>query len=152
MRDTEERFETFVGRITHIYKSIQKLKSLEMTEQGLKGNHTMCLYNLGRRPDGLTAAELAVLCEEDKAAISRTLSELGERGYVYDNTPASAKKYRAKVFLTPKGEEVALFIQTRSHSLVEQGGNGLTDESRDNFYTSLELIAQNLQKLLSENI
>lgn len=147
----EERFEAFVGLVTQIYKSIQKLKSMEMTEQGLKGNHTMCLYNLGRRPGGLTAAELASLCDEDKAAISRTLSDLVEKGYVHYDAPAGAKKYRAKVLLTPKGMETARFIEARAQSLVEQGGGGLTEASRASLYASLGRIAQNLQALLAEN-
>lgn len=147
----EERFEAFVGLITQIYKSIQKIKGLEMTEQGLRGNHTMCLYNLGRHPDGLTCAQLTTLCEEDKAAISRTLAELETRGYVRREAPAGSGKYRAKLLLTEKGQVVARFIRKRAESIVEQGGEGLTDSQRESLYASLSLISQNLQSLPDEN-
>ncbi len=147
----EERFEAFVGLITQIYKSIQKIKGLEMTEQGLRGNHTMCLYNLGRHPDGLTCAQLTTLCEEDKAAISRTLADLETRGYVRREAPAGSGKYRAKLLLTEKGQVVARFIRKRAESIVEQGGEGLTDSQRESLYASLLLISQNLQSLPDEN-
>ena len=147
----EERFEAFVGLITQIYKSIQKIKGLEMTEQGLRGNHTMCLYNLGRHPEGLTSAELTILCEEDKAAISRTLAELQEQGYVLCKAPEGRRKYRAKLFLTEKGEATARFIGRRAESIVVQCGSGLTHTQRENLYASLALIAQNLQAVSGEN-
>ena len=72
------RFETFVLSINRIYRCIQKIKSQEMTELGLKGTHVMCLFQLRQYPQGLTAAELSHFCMEDKAAISRAISRLEE--------------------------------------------------------------------------
>ena len=71
-----DSFELLTGGITSVYKSIQKIKKLSMSEIGLKGVHAMCIYYLYTTPDGLTAAELCIRCREDKAAISRILSEL----------------------------------------------------------------------------
>lgn len=122
-----------------------------MTEQGLRGNHTMCLYNLGRHPGGLTCAQLTTLCEEDKAAISRTLAELETRGYVRREAPPGSGKYRAKLLLTEKGQAAANFIRQRAESIVEQGGEGLTDSQREVMYASLSLIMRNLQTLSGEN-
>ena len=76
------RFSAFVGGITECYKYIQRIKAAEMTEFGLKGTHVMCLFYLAQNPEGLTAAQLCALCQEDKAAISRTLSELAEKGFL----------------------------------------------------------------------
>jgi len=42
----EARFETFTRQITSIYRSIQKIKSVEMTSFGLKGVHVLCTYFL----------------------------------------------------------------------------------------------------------
>ena len=39
-----QRFEDFVTGITVCYKYIQRIKSAEMTEFGLKGTHVMCLF------------------------------------------------------------------------------------------------------------
>ena len=43
-----QRFQDFVTGITQCYRSIQKIKSTEMTEFGLKGTHVMCLFFLGQ--------------------------------------------------------------------------------------------------------
>jgi len=145
------RFETFIGLVSQIYKSIQKIKGIEMMEQGLRANHTMCLYNLSQHPEGLTAAELSVLCDEDKAAISRTLAELAERGYVSCEMPVGRKKYRTKLFLTEKGDGAARFIAEKAESILEKGGEGLTPEQRESLYASLALISANLQSLQSAN-
>lgn len=48
----------------------KKLKELEMGQMDLKAGYTMCLYYLGKHPEGLTATQLTELCKEDKAAIS----------------------------------------------------------------------------------
>ena len=56
-----------------------------MTEFGLKGTHVMCLFFLHHTPEGLTAAQLCQLCAEDKAAISRTIATLKEKGYIVEN-------------------------------------------------------------------
>ena len=138
------RFEEFVTGITECHRYIQRIKSMEMTELGLKGNHVMCLYYLARSPEGLTAAQLCALCCEDKAAISRTLAELENKGYLKNAEPG--KKYRALLVLTPTGQEAAM----RINGLVEQwvclGGDGLTDEERTAFYATLGKIAANLRE------
>ena len=136
------RFQSFVTGITVCYKSIQQIKSLEMTEFGLKGTHAMCLFFLHHQDEeGLTAAQLCQLCEEDKAAISRTLSTLQTRGYI----TSDEKKYRAHLVLTDSGREVA----RRMDDLIEQwvgfGGDGVSDEERATFYRVLESIALNLR-------
>ena len=42
-----------------------------MTELGLKGTHVMCLYQLLRHKDGLTAAELSGLCLEEYVSLTK---------------------------------------------------------------------------------
>lgn len=68
----EERFETFTVLIARISRSIKRIKADEMADFELKGPHVSCLYYLSQR-DGMTAAELCERCDEDKAAISRSL-------------------------------------------------------------------------------
>lgn len=137
-----QRFQSFVTGITICYKSIQRIKAMEMTEFGLKGTHVMCLFYLSNHPEGLTAAQLCKLCGEDKAAISRTLATLQERGYIQ----AGEKKYRASLQLTFEGVEVARQIDGLIEQWVGLGGDGLTREERETFYRCLELIAGNLQE------
>ena len=137
-----QRFDAFVSGITACYKYIQRIKSMEMTEFGLKGTHVMCLYYLRQNPAGLTAAQLCGLCAEDKAAISRTVSELRSRGYI---TTLSEKAYRAMLTLTSAGQELARKFDHLIESWVAIGGDGLTDEERLDFYRSLSSITENLR-------
>ena len=76
----EKRFETFVLSILELNRQMQRIKALEAQPLGLQANQVMCLYYLGSAREGLTAAQLTGLCREDKAAVSRTLAQLVERG------------------------------------------------------------------------
>ena len=143
------RFGAFVTGITACYKYIQRIKSLEMTELGLKGTHVMCLFYLHHHPEGLTAAQLCQLCGEDKAAISRTLGELEGKRCLYTDA-AAGKKYRARLFLTPLGAEQARKIDGLIQSWVSLGGEGLSEEDRETFYRILGLIADNLKDRLNK--
>lgn len=137
-----DRFQSFVTGITECYKYIQRIKSAEMTELGLKGTHVMCLFFLHRHPKGLTATQLCQLCAEDKAAISRNIATLQQRGYI----AAGEKKYRAVLTLTPAGSQIAEQVDGLICQWVGVGGEGLTDRERAAFYRALEHIAGNLRK------
>ena len=138
------RFEDFVSGIAVCYKYIQRIKSLEMTEFGLKGTHMMCIYFLHRHPEGLTAAQLCQLCAEDKAAISRTLASLQEKALI----SVGEKKYRARLTLTETGEKLGCRIDELVAEWVNCGGDGLTEEERTMFYSTLNKIADNLHERL----
>ena len=140
-----ERFESFVTGITACYRYIQRIKTQQMTEFGLKGTHVMCLFYLHHRKEALTAAELCRLCAEDKAAISRALSELEDKKYVLVEG-IEKKKYRAPIRLTEAGREVAGHMDALIESWVSIGGDGLTEDQRKAFYRSLGLIAENLRE------
>lgn len=101
------RFEMLTTGIAQIQKKIQKIKRLKMNSFGLKGAHVMCIYYLHQNPEGLTAADLSRKCVEDKAAISRILSELEKNHFIYYEESSLGKKYRAKVKLTLEGEAYA---------------------------------------------
>ena len=141
-----QRFASFVTGITVCHKYIQRIKSAEMTEFDLKGTHAMCLFFLHHQTEPLTAAQLCQLCEEDKAAISRTLSVLQSRGFI----EIEDRRYRAQIRLTEAGAAIA----DRVDELVEQwvgfGGAGLTEEERTTFYSTLERIAENLRASLEK--
>ena len=142
-----QRFQSFVTGITVCYKHIQRIKSAEMVEFGLKGTHVMCLFFLGHNPDGLTAAQLCQLCDEDKAAVSRTTAFLQKEGYIY----SGEKKYRALLRLTEKGLAVTKQVDALIEQWVGFGGDGLSDEERAAFYRGLGLISRNLQERFENN-
>ena len=140
-----QRFEAFLTGITLCYKYIQRIKNAEMTEFGLKGIHVSCLFYLSHSPDGLTSAQLCQLCAEDKATISRTVSDLRGRGYMEEG---QGKNYRAPLRLTAAGLDVARRMEPIIESWVGVGGLGMTDEERALFYTCLGRIAANLRSNL----
>lgn len=140
-----DRFSAFVTGITACYKYLQRIKTMEMTEFGLKGTHVMCLFYLHHSPQGLTAAQLCQLCDEDKAAISRTLAELAEKGYLHTQFPGG-KKYRATVLLTQEGTALARQMDGLIENWVTLGGDGLSEAERSGFYRALGLIAANLKE------
>lgn len=142
------RFDMFTTSITQIYKSLQRIKNREMTEFNLKGTHTMCIFRLGQNPEGMTLTALSAACEEDKAAMSRTVAELTGDGFV---TVGSERKYRAPITLTDKGRLVAARVDEMVAEAVAAGGSGLTGEERRVFYYALELISENLKKYLKED-
>ena len=136
-----QRFESFVTGITICHKYIQKIKSMEMTELGLKGTHVMCLFFLYQNPEGLTAAKLCQLCAEDKAAISRTLAFLQQEDYLL----STGHRYRAVLTLTEKGTQTAQQLEKLIGQWVGFGGDGLSEEDRATFYRVLEHISCNLR-------
>ena len=141
-----QRFEIFVNAITQIYRSIQKLKIQEMASFGLKGTHVMCLFQLQKHPEGLTSAKLTQLCEEDKAAISRALSQLQEKKLISFEEIPGQRRYRSLITLTPKGYEITSQMYEKIMNSVGVGAQGYNEEERETFYHVLLLITKNLQK------
>ena len=111
----------------------------------------MCLYYLGKHPEGLTASQLTELCKEDKAAISRCLGQLMERELVSCRLPENKRSYRTLHFLTEQGQDIVRKMNDRIEYAVFHGGNGLSDGERENFYVSLERSLRNLTQSLEEN-
>lgn len=121
-----------------------------MDSLGLKGTHVMCLHYLSEYPDGLTASNLCSKCREDKAGISRILSDLEKNGlitYAQQNTAKESKKYRAKAFLTEKGKKYAKKMTNLIVHATIAGGQGITPAERDIFYRILFQIADNLNQV-----
>lgn len=144
-----DRFELFITSVAQIYKCVQKIKSREMTELGLKGPQVMCLLNL-RRCGELTSSELSALCMEDKAAVSRTVAHLERAELVCFEDSGEKRRYRSKIKLTKKGVDAADRMTELIRNSVTKGGEGLSAEERDIFYKALVTIAGNLQKICEE--
>lgn len=144
------RFESFAEYIVELYRALQKIKEVEMSHFQLKANHTMCLYYLGKYPEGLTATQLTGMCKEDKAAISRCLNQLIQKNLVISDLTEQKRSYRTLHFLTSEGKEVVSKMKERITEAVSNGGKGLTEEQRSAFYESMELILSNLSKYLEE--
>ena len=140
------RFKEFTKGISSAYKYLIKIKSYGIKEFGIKGSHVMCLFYIGEAEGGLTATELCRLCAEDKAAISKALSALTEKGFVELENDEN-KKYRSKYFLTDDGRYVISRVYDKIFKAVSIGGDGLADEERDIFYKCLGVINNNLENV-----
>ena len=140
------RFEHFSASIACIYRYIQRIERTEMEEYGLKGPHAQCLLTMARYPEGITAARLCELCEKDKAAISRIVSELEDAGLLHKQEK-NGVRYRVPLVLTQTGQAAAGQVETVARAAVEQAGRGLEDDQRAVFYRVLGIIAENLHQI-----
>ncbi|MGN0172187.1 MAG: MarR family winged helix-turn-helix transcriptional regulator [Acutalibacteraceae bacterium] len=147
-----KRFEDFVGTVSQLYKVIQKLKAGRMKDFGLKGPDVMCLFYLSQYRDGLTAARLCELAGMDKAAVSRILAELEQKGYVAYPTRDGSRKYRVCAVLTPRGQAVTEQIDRIICDIVEEAGEGVSESDRRAMYRALGIISCNLEKLSNETL
>ena len=145
------RFEVFCTAISSISRSIQKIERAEMAKYGLKGPHAQCMLALGRFPEGITAAKLCEICEKDKAAISRAITELTDAQMVIREDP-EGKHYRCCLTLTQKGREVAEHVNRLVYAAVMKASEGYGPEDRQIFVNVLSMIAGNLQGISREGL
>lgn len=145
------RFEQFTAAISPIHRFIQKIERDEMDKYGLKGASAQYLLAMERYPEGVTAAALCDICDRDKAAVSRILSEMEAKGLIYRVNPGESQ-YRALLALTPAGKQAADFVNRKAAIAVELVGSGLTDEDRKVLYAALAHIAANIKALSHEGI
>lgn len=145
------KYEHFSLSVSRIHHDIQKIERTQMEQFGLKGHHAQTLLALHRHPEGVTSVQLCEICAKDKAAISRSVGELEEKGMVC-RQQFHGSAYRALLKLTPKGEAAARAVNARAVMAVEQAGKGLDDESREVFYQVLALIADNLHTICVNGI
>ena len=149
----ENRYEAFTLLISSISRSIRRIKADAVEKYGLKSPHVTCLYYLHKR-SGMTSAELCELCDEDKAAISRSILYLEENGFLARMIPAPLRKargeghhYRASLVLTEKGEAAARYISERIDRALEQVSRGVSEKEREVLYRVLDQISRNLQDM-----
>lgn len=142
------RYEQFSFVISGISRYIQKIEREEMVKFGCKGAYAQYLMAMNRHPEGLTAVQLSEICDRDKAAISRVIAEMEEKGLVIRED----QQYRAKLKLTGKGLQAAEFVRVRAENAVEAVSRGVSDEERRILYSALDVIAANLETLCKEGI
>ena len=141
----KNRFKLFTVLTSKVNRCIRKIKTDEMAEFNLKSTHVSCLYYLYEEP-GLTARELCDICDEDKAAVSRALDYLETNGYLTCDSK-TIKRYKSPITLTEKGRFVASKVNEKVNRVLEEASLGLSEENRINFYKSLTLISENLEKI-----
>ena len=140
----QERFETFTVLINRISRNIRKIKNQEMAEYNLRSAHVSCLYYIYTLK-GATATDLCERCEEDKATISRAIDYLDTNGYITREVE-SVRRYKSLLLLTEKGLEVGKKIANKIDEVLDEISDGLTEKERVDFYRSLSIISNSLDK------
>ncbi len=138
------RFEKFTSLILAINRSVQRIKSEEMAKYSLNGVHVNCIFYLSASENGLSQGELAKLCREDKAYMSRALAELKKLGMT--EHADGDKKYKSAITLTEKGKRIAEGTLAAVDRAVAAGSAGLTDADREVLYRCLCTVSKNLEK------
>lgn len=141
----QDRFKIFTVLIANINRCIRKIKTEEMAEFNLKSPHVSCLYYL-YKSSSLTAKELCDICDEDKAAMSRSIDYLEKNEFIKCNSNAK-KRYNAFFYLSEKGKTIAKLICEKIDRILNQASESLSDNDRVILYKSLTLINDNLQKI-----
>ena len=144
----QNRFKTFTVLIDKLKRSIRKIKTEEMAEYELKSPHVSFLYYLYSSPP-MTSKELAEVCDEDKASVSRSIEYLEEQGYIACEK-RKQKRYKAILKLTEKGTEVAKVIAEKIDKILLEASAGVPEEDREIMYRTLAIICDNLQRICDE--
>ncbi len=144
-----ERFERFTLSIFNINSYWNKIATEGMKEYGLRGAYALYLVILAGYGGTITATGLAELCQRDKADVSRALAAFQKKGLL---EPYEGPKYRATPVLSAKGRELAAQISGKANVALEQAGQGLSDEMRENMYKSLDIIAANMKVICESGI
>lgn len=146
-----KRFEMFSSVISGINRYIQKIERDEMIKYGYKGSYAQYLVALYKCDEGMTMARLCEVCDKDKAAVSRIVTELIQKDLVVKKIQDN-KTYKGKLLLTDKGKNAACFVMEKARKAVYEVGGELSEEEREVLYKSLESIAYNLKRISSEGI
>lgn len=140
------RYEQFSALISSLCRSIQKIEREEMEKYGFKGAYAQYLAAMRRHPEGITSAQLSEICDRDKAAVSRAVTEMEEKGLLL-RTGQKDNLYRARLTLTETGRQAAEFVARRGQEAVDAADLGVSEEDRRILYATLSTIAENLQSI-----
>jgi len=111
--------------LENINKCINKIKSMKISEFGIRSAHFNCLMHIDLSSEGLTPTEISKDCGVDKAFVSRTTADLVKGGFIQINQKFNdGRKYRNKYILTEKGKEV--IRETRA--LIEKYFSEISDK------------------------
>lgn len=142
-------FQTFTVQIAEVHRSIQRIKTEEMREFGLKALHVSCMYYIyAHRTEGITLKELCELCREDKSCVSRSLTSLKRKGYILTEND-DGKQYKYLLRLTERGEEVGARICEKIDRALTEIRADLDPVEEMIFYKNLFKISRNMERICS---
>ncbi len=146
----QNRFREFTLLTSNVVRTINKIKNFEMKKYGLKGTQVSCLFYLYGSDGDMTAKDICALCQEDKAAISRALKDLENKGFIVCENDSNKKKYNTLLTLTESGRKVAKQILNTIERILKYDKNFISEQELSEFYQTFNKIYENL-KHVSEN-
>ena len=142
-----ERFREFSGLVSRAEKALQRVKTENVKDYGLRGVHVSCLLALHERPEGLTATELAAACGVDRAQISRVTAELRGLDLVCEASPGPRRRYRGALELTEEGRAAAAEMAGIVDEKLQRVSGDIPPEELTVFYRVFGAIVERLEKL-----
>ena len=142
-----ERFREFSGLVSRAEKALQRVKTENVKDYGLRGVHVSCLLALHERPEGLTATELASVCGVDRAQISRVTAELRGLDLVCEASPGPRRRYRGALELTEEGRAAAAEMAGIVDEKLQRVRGDIPPEELTVFYRVFGAIVERLEKL-----
>ena len=142
-----ERFREFSGLVSRAEKALQRVKTENVKDYGLRGVHVSCLLALHERPEGLTATELASVCGVDRAQISRVTAELRGLDLVCEASPGPRRRYRGALELTEEGRAAAAEMAGIVDEKLQRVSGDIPPEELTVFYRVFGAIVDRLEKL-----
>lgn len=136
----EKRVEDFLSCFREINKLLFKIKSEAVCEFGLKSIHVMCLFYLSTK-GAMSSSSLVKLTLEDKAAISKAIKLLKEKGFV-----DFKKGYNEKISLTEAGEEISEEVKKECYEVLKEARKDISDDEASTFTKVLNRIFENLKE------
>ena len=142
-----ERFREFSGLVSRAEKALQRVKTENVKDYGLRGVHVSCLLALHERPEGLTATELASVCGVDRAQISRVTAELRGLDLVCEASPGPRRRNRGALELTEEGRAAAAEMAGIVDEKLQRVSGDIPPEELTVFYRVFGAIVDRLEKL-----
>jgi DNA-binding MarR family transcriptional regulator len=91
------------------------------------------------------------LCDRDKAAVSRIITEMKNKGLIcWENENES--RYRARLMLTDEGKKAAEYVSGRAKAAAAIVNEKLDEEQRKAMYATLDLFSESLQNIVREGL
>ena len=144
-------FEEFSLGIHELYRSIHKNESAVMNKYGLRGAYVKYLVAMLQSPGGLTISQICEVCDQDKAAVSRAVSELVGREFIWRDNP-KGNHYRAKLKLTQRGTELAREVCASGEEVFNEAVAVLSEEQKLELYKITGLMFDNIHGITVKKI
>lgn len=145
----QDRFSEFTLMLANTGRAINRIKNIEMEKYGLKGTQVNCIFYLYKAQTPLSAKDICSLSDEDKGAVSRTLKELEQKGYVVCQASQNKKRYNAPLQLTLAGQELARVIIEKIEGIIDYDQSFISEQELADFYQTFNKIYSNLKSVVA---